>query len=73
LAILKRYGNANWIFDTKSLKFIGGYIFILDRVAMSWKSSKKIWTARSIIESRFIAFETVVKEAKLKSLCVTHR
>ena len=40
LIVLEEYSNANWISNTKDLKFTSGYIFILDGATMLQKSSK---------------------------------
>ena len=44
LTVLKGYSDAaNWLSDTKDLKFANGYVFTLDGAIVSWKSSKKIY------------------------------
>jgi hypothetical protein len=39
--IVKLYCDANWIYDSDELKPTSGYVFILAREAISWKSSKQ--------------------------------
>jgi hypothetical protein len=59
LAVLKRYNDANWIFDTDDLKSIGEYIFTLGGIVISCKSSKKTCITRTTLESKFIALDKV--------------
>ena len=56
-AILEGYSDANWISDIKDSKSTSGYVFTLAGAAISWKSSKKIVIAKSIMESKFIALD----------------
>ena len=39
--ILEGYSDTNWISESDEIKSTSGYIFTLDRGAVSWKSSKK--------------------------------
>jgi len=58
-AVLKRYNDANWIFDTDDLISIGEYIFTLGGIVISYKSSKKTCITRITLESKFIALDKV--------------
>jgi hypothetical protein len=58
-AVLKRYNDANWIFDTDDLISIGEYIFTLGGIVISYKSSKKTCITRTTLESKFIALDRV--------------
>ena len=63
--VLKRYNDANWISDSDEIKSTSGYIFIFSGGAVFWKSSKQTLIARSIMESEFVALESIRNEAKL--------
>ena len=62
-AILERYNDANQIFDSNETKSISGYVFTLGGV-VTWKSSKQTITARSTMESKFVALKMVGSEVK---------
>ena len=62
--VLEGYSDTNWIVDFEKSKSTSGYIFILGGTAISWKSSKQIWIAHSIIESKCIALDKAGEESK---------
>jgi hypothetical protein len=49
--VLREYNDVNWIFVTKDIKSMSGYVFMLGGAAVSWKSSKQTCIARSTMES----------------------
>ena len=55
--VIEGYYDANWISYTNDSKATSGYLFTLGGVAITWKSSKQIVIARSMMESKFIALE----------------
>jgi hypothetical protein len=68
---LKRYCDANWISDLDELKPTSGYVFILARGVISWKSSKQTCIARSTIEVELVALEKAGTEVEwLMSLLI---
>ncbi|CAL9223939.1 unnamed protein product [Arabidopsis halleri] len=62
-SILEGYSDANWIADSKNSKSTSGYVFTLGGAAVSWKSQKQTVTARSTMESEFIALDKAAEEA----------
>ena len=48
-AVLEGYCDANWISDTKDLKSTSGFLFTLGGEVVSWKSSKQMCIARSMM------------------------
>lgn len=40
-AVLKRYGDANWISDLDEMKSTSGYVFTIDGCVVPWKSTKQ--------------------------------
>ena len=62
--VLEGYCDANWISDNDETNSISGYVFTLRGEAISWKSSKQTFNARSTMESEFVALEKVDTEAK---------
>ena len=62
LVILEGYSDANWISNVKDLKSQSGYVFTLGGATVSWKSSKQIVIARSIMEFEFIALDKCGEE-----------
>ena len=63
-AVLEGYCDANWISDTRDSKSTSGYVFTLGGAAVSWKSSKQTYIARSTMESEFIALDKAGEEAE---------
>ena len=64
LVVLEGYSDANWISTVKDSKSQSGYVFTLEGVALSWKSSKQMVIARSIMEYEFIPLEKCGEETK---------
>ena len=62
--MVEGYFDVNWISDSQETKFTSGYIFTLDGVAISWKSTKQMCKSRSTTESEFIALDKAGKEVK---------
>nr|GEZ33645.1 zinc finger, CCHC-type [Tanacetum cinerariifolium] len=63
-AVIKGYGDANWISDIKDSRSTSGYVFTLGGAAVSWKSSKQTVIAKSTMESEFIALDKCGEEAE---------
>ena len=63
-AVLEEYCDAKWITGTKDTKSTSGYVFTLRGAAVSWKSSKQTYIARSTMESEFIALDKAGEEAE---------
>ena len=63
-AVLEGYSDANWISDSNDTKSTSGYVFTLGGAAVSWKSSKQTYIARSTMESEFIALDKTGEEAE---------
>ena len=63
-AVLEGYSDANWISDSDETKSTSGFIFTLSGGAVSWKSSKQTCTAKSTMESEFVALEKAGTEAE---------
>ena len=63
-AVLEGYSDANWISNDKDSKSHSGYVFTLGGAAVSWKSSKQTFIARSTMESEFIALDKCGEEAE---------
>ncbi|KAF3684363.1 hypothetical protein FXO38_00340 [Capsicum annuum] len=63
-AVLEGYSNSNCITRSNEVKSISGYVFTINRGAVSWKSSKQTCIARSTIESEFIALDKAGEEAE---------
>ncbi|XP_077214618.1 uncharacterized protein LOC143849484 [Tasmannia lanceolata] len=63
-SVLEGYSDANWISDSDETKSKSGYVFTLGGSAVSWKFSKQTCTARSTVESEFIALEKTGSEAE---------
>ena len=63
-AVLEGYSDANWISNVKDSKSHSGYVFTLGGAAVSWKSSKQTFIARSTMESEFIALDKCGEEAE---------
>jgi hypothetical protein len=69
--ILEGYCDVNWISDSDELKPTSSYVFTLVRGAISWKSSKQTYIARSTLEAELIALEEAGTEAEwLRSLLI---
>jgi hypothetical protein len=64
LIVLEGYNNTIWIFDFKYSKSINGYVFIIGETVVSWKFSKLICIAKTMIELKFIALDKAKEEAK---------
>ena len=62
--VLEGYSDANWISDMKDTTSTSGYVFTLGGVAVSWKSSKQMYIARSTMEYEFIALDKAREEAE---------
>ncbi|KAF3666872.1 hypothetical protein FXO37_10327 [Capsicum annuum] len=58
------YSDANWITGSNEVKSTSGYVFIIGGGAVSWKSSKQTYIARSTMESEFIALDKAGEEAE---------
>ena len=70
-SVLEGYSDANWISDSDELKSTSGYVITLGGGAVSWKSSKQTVTARSTMESEFVALEKAGTEAEwLRNLLI---
>ncbi|KAL0551779.1 hypothetical protein IC582_010868 [Cucumis melo] len=53
--ILEGYCDANRVRDNDEVKSTSGYVFLLRGGAISWKSAKQTYIARSTLEFEFIA------------------
>ncbi|GKF00694.1 hypothetical protein Tco_0027617, partial [Tanacetum coccineum] len=60
---VKCYCDAGFETDRDDTKSQTGYVFVLNRGAMDWKSSKQSTTAMSAIESEYIAASEAAMEA----------
>ncbi|PHU12207.1 hypothetical protein BC332_19137 [Capsicum chinense] len=60
---VNRYSDANWITGSNEVKSTSGYVFTIGGGAVSWKSSKQTYIARSTMESEFIALDKAGEEA----------
>ena len=67
-AVHEGYNDANWISNVKDSKSQSGYVFALGGVVVSWKSSKQMVIARSIMKYEFIALDKCGEEAE----CLRH-
>ena len=64
-ALLKEFCDANWVYDNVEVNFTSGYVFnYLRWMAISWKSAKYTYIARSTMEAEFIAFQLASQEAE---------
>ena len=63
-AVLEGYSDANQISDTEDTKSANGYVFTLDGVVISWKSSKQTCITRSTMELEFIALDKAGEEVE---------
>jgi hypothetical protein len=71
LAILEGYCDANWIYGSYEVKPTSGYVFTLARRAISWKSSKQTYIARSTMNVELVALEKAGTEAEwLRNLLI---
>ncbi|PHU09682.1 hypothetical protein BC332_21542 [Capsicum chinense] len=61
-AVLEGYSDENSITRSNEVKSTSGYVFTIGRGAVSWKSSKQTYIARSTMESEFIALDKVGEE-----------
>ena len=62
------YSNSDFARCIDSKKFTFGYLFMLARTAISWKSSKQTITATSTMEAEFVAcFKATVHELWLRN------
>ncbi|GJZ36119.1 retrotransposon protein, putative, ty1-copia subclass [Tanacetum coccineum] len=57
------YTNASWETDRDDLRSQTGYVFVMNRGAVDWKSSKKSTTAMSSMEAEYIAVAKAAMEA----------
>ena len=55
--MLEGFCDANWVFDNDEVSSNSGCVFSLGGGAISSKSAKQTYTARSTMEVEFIAFE----------------
>lgn len=55
-SVVEGYSNASWVSDNEVYS-TSGYVFLLGRGAISWKSTKQSFIARSNTEVEFIALE----------------
>jgi hypothetical protein len=62
--IHKWYNDTNWISDINDSKFISWYVFTFSGAIVLWEFYKQIYIARSIMESKFIAFDKVGEEVE---------
>ena len=60
---LVRYSDADWGGDLDQRKSTSGYVFLLNKGAISWCSKKQTCIALSTMEAEFIACSTAVQEA----------
>ncbi|XP_039020510.1 secreted RxLR effector protein 161-like [Hibiscus syriacus] len=63
-AILEGYCDVNWVSNNDEVSSTNEYVFTLGGVAISWKSAKQTYIARSTMESEFIALDLVGQEAE---------
>ena len=63
-AVLKVCSDTNQIFDIKDSKSTNRHVFILDGAVVSCKSSKKMYIARFMIKSKFIALDKTREEVE---------
>ncbi|KAL0309192.1 UNVERIFIED_CONTAM: Retrovirus-related Pol polyprotein from transposon TNT 1-94 [Sesamum radiatum] len=62
--VLEGFCDANWVTDKDEVSSTSGYVFTLGGGAISWKSAKQTYIARSTMESEFIALELAGQEAE---------
>ena len=60
---LVRYSDADWGGDLDQHKSTSGYVFLLNKGAISWCSKKQTCIALSTMEAEFIACSVAVQEA----------
>ena len=63
-SVFKGFSDANWISHSDEMKSTSGYVLILGRSAVSWKSAKQTRITRSTMEAEFIALENASSEAE---------
>ncbi|KAL4203777.1 hypothetical protein AMTRI_Chr01g105590 [Amborella trichopoda] len=59
---IEGYSDANYLEDSDDAKSTSGYVFMLGRGAVSWKSKKQDIVALSTMESEYVACCRVAKE-----------
>ncbi|GJX96525.1 retrovirus-related pol polyprotein from transposon TNT 1-94 [Tanacetum coccineum] len=62
--VLEGYCDANWISNHNEGKSTSGYVFTLEGVVVSWKSSKQTMNTRSTMEAEFVALDKAAEEAE---------
>ncbi|KAL0290771.1 UNVERIFIED_CONTAM: Retrovirus-related Pol polyprotein from transposon TNT 1-94 [Sesamum angustifolium] len=62
--VLEGFCDANWVTDNDEVSSTSGYVFTLGGGAISWKSAKQTYIARSTMESEFIALELAGQEVE---------
>ena len=62
-SVLEGYTNANWIADTDETKSTSGYLFMLARGAIDWKSCRQKIIARSTMEAESIVLDSAANQA----------
>ncbi|TYK30305.1 Retrovirus-related Pol polyprotein from transposon TNT 1-94 [Cucumis melo var. makuwa] len=64
--ILKKFDSfdVSPVTDNDEVNSTSGYVFLLEGGAISWKSTKQTYIARSTMESEFIALELAGQEAE---------
>ncbi|GJR42035.1 zinc finger, CCHC-type containing protein [Tanacetum coccineum] len=63
-SVLEGYSDASWINHVKDSSSTSGWVFLLRGGAISWASKKQTCIIGSTIESEFVAFAVVGKEAE---------
>ncbi|KAL2241725.1 UNVERIFIED_CONTAM: Retrovirus-related Pol polyprotein from transposon TNT 1-94 [Sesamum indicum] len=62
--VLEEFCDANWVTDNDEVSSTSGFVFTFRGGAISWKSAKQTYIARSTIKSEFIALELAGPEAE---------
>jgi len=72
LAVLEDFCDANWFVDNGEVSSTSGYVFTLGGSAISWKSAKQTYIARSTMESESIALQLAGQEAEWRKGLLTN-
>ena len=62
--MLHGYSDSDWAGDQEQRRSTGGYLFLLARAAISWKSQKQRLVTLSSTEAEYVAASEAAKEAK---------
>ena len=57
------YSDADWAGDVGDRKSTSGYVFLMGRAAISWKSNKQTCVALSTAEAEYVALSAAAQEA----------